>query len=93
MGGITKGLKKIVSSVTEAVGLTPDLSGQERAARAMEEAQKAARNLQQNYAVDLTAQTPAGIVTGADAEYGSSGTSKARKRAGTTIASNLGINA
>lgn len=69
------------------------MSGQERAAKAMEEAQKAARNLQQNYAVDLNAQAPAGIVTGADAAFGSSDTSKARKRAGTTISSNLGINA
>ncbi len=93
MGSITKGFKNIISEVTQGLGLTPDLSGQEAAAKAMAKAQEAARNLQQNLAVDMSNPQTTQVSTGADAaQYGGDEARKVRRRYNSTVSSNLGIN-
>jgi len=90
---IGKIFKNVVKDISETLGLAPDLSGQEAAAKAMAAAQEAAKNLQQNLAVDLSNPQTTQVSTGADAaQYGGDEARKVRRRYNSTVSSNLGIN-
>lgn len=69
-----------------------DTSGTERANEAIAKAQDAANALQKNFAADLNTENIAAVVPGGGAEAGAVGVSTKRKRPGSGLSSQLGIN-
>lgn len=69
-----------------------DTSGTERAQRAIAEAQAAANNLQKNFQTDLKTENLTQVTPGAGAEAVSTDGTPKRKRQGSGLSSQLGIN-
>ena len=70
-----------------------DTSGTERAQRAIAEAQAAANNLQKNFQTDLKTENLTQVTPGASAEaVVSTDETPKRKRTGSGLSSQLGIN-
>lgn len=69
-----------------------DTSGTERAQRAIAEAQAAANNLQKNFQTDLKTENLTQVTPGAGADVVSTDETPKRKRQGSGLSSQLGIN-
>lgn len=69
-----------------------DTSGTERAQRAIAEAQAAANNLQKNFQTDLKTENLTQVTPGASADAVSTDETPKRKRQGSGLSSQLGIN-
>ena len=69
-----------------------DTSGTERAQRAIAEAQAAANNLQKNFQTDLKTENMTQVVAGGGAEVAIPESSPKRRRQGSGLSSQLGIN-
>ena len=69
-----------------------DTSGTERAQRAIAEAQAAANNLQKNFQTDLKTENLTQVTPGAGADAVSTDETPRRKRQGSGLSSQLGIN-
>ena len=69
-----------------------DTSGTERAQRAVAEAQAAANNLQKNFQADLKTENLTQVAPGAGADVVSTDETPKRKRQGSGLSSQLGIN-
>lgn len=70
-----------------------DTSGTEAAQRAVAEAQQASANLQQNFQKDLRTENLVTVAPAAGAEAAADATTTAkRRRVGTGLASQLGVN-
>lgn len=69
-----------------------DTSGTERAQRAIAEAQAAANNLQKNFQTDLKTENMTQVTPGASADVISTDEAPKRKRQGSGLSSQLGIN-
>ena len=69
-----------------------DTSGTERAQRAIAEAQAAANNLQKNFQTDLKTENLTQVTPGAGADAVSTDETPKRKRQGSGLSSQLGIN-
>ena len=69
-----------------------DTSGTERAQRAVAEAQAAANNLQKNFQADLKTENLTQVTPGAGADAVSTDETPKRKRQGSGLSSQLGIN-
>lgn len=69
-----------------------DTSGTERAQRAIAEAQAAANNLQKNFQTDLKTENLTQVTPGASAEAVVAEAAPKRKRQGSGLSSQLGIN-
>ena len=69
-----------------------DTSGTERAQRAIAEAQAAANNLQKNFQTDLKTENLTQVTPGASADDVVVETTPKRKRQGSGLSSQLGIN-
>ena len=68
-----------------------DTSGTERAQRAIAEAQTAANNLQKNFQTDLKTEDMTQVVAGGGAEVAGDESSPKRRRKGSGLSSQLGI--
>ena len=68
-----------------------DTSGTERAQRAIAEAQTAANNLQKNFQTDLKTENMTQVVAGGGAEVAGDESSPKRRRKGSGLSSQLGI--
>ena len=68
-----------------------DTSGTERAQRAIAEAQAAANNLQKNFQTDLKTENMTQVVAGGGAEVAGDESSPKRRRRGSGLSSQLGI--
>ena len=68
-----------------------DTSGTERAQRAIAEAQAAANNLQKNFQTDLKTENMTQVVAGGGAEVAGDESSPKRRRKGSGLSSQLGI--
>lgn len=69
-----------------------DTSGVERAQRAIAEAQAAANNLQKNFQTDLKTENLTQVTPGAGADSVSTDETPKRRRKGSGLSSQLGIN-
>lgn len=69
-----------------------DTSGTERAQRAIAEAQAAANNLQKNFQTDLKTENLTQVTPGASADDISTVETPKRRRQGSGLSSQLGIN-
>lgn len=69
-----------------------DTSGTERAQRAVAEAQAAANNLQKNFQTDLQTENITQVVAGGGAEVANPESPQKRRRPGSGLSSQLGIN-
>jgi len=69
-----------------------DNSGTERSQRAIAEAQAAANNLQKNFQTDLKTENLTQVTPGAGADAVSTDETPKRKRQGSGLSSQLGIN-
>ena len=69
-----------------------DTSGTERAQRAIADAQAAASNLQKNFQTDLKTENLTQVTPGAGADVVSTDEAPKRKRTGSGLSSQLGIN-
>lgn len=89
-----KAVGGLVSSILGTKTPKIDTSGQEKAAAAAAAAQEAANNLQANFAQDLKTDNVSTVVAGAGADAMQGDTSLVkRKRPGSALSSQLGINA